>query len=182
MVKGKPADEKPRATSHSGHYDHRSAWGLLANEAVNPTGVNLRTAMALMGDAKIQSQSEAHCDSHRLVVKSQDEDHKRQWAKQKANLHCGEKMLPETMPGGAWNSNWLPQVPYPSTHLTDPSTVVWWARRLEHHQAVLTSLQTSMTANRRCLTWHTASHYGVLEGQYSRSRSHEGWNCQRRHT
>jgi len=34
-----------------------SACGLLANEAVNPTGVNLRTTMALMGNAKIQSHN-----------------------------------------------------------------------------------------------------------------------------
>ena len=46
-----------------------STWGLLANKAASPTGVNLRTAMALMGDTEIQSQSKADCDSHRLVVK-----------------------------------------------------------------------------------------------------------------
>ena len=60
---------------------------------------------------KIQSQSEAHCDSYHLVVELMTT---RREAMGKATSQYGEKkVLPETMPSCAWNSDWLSQVLVP---------------------------------------------------------------------
>ena len=85
-------------------------------------------------------------------------DHKKRWAKQKANLHCGEKMLQKN------DARWCVETKLCSTSALSFST----SGRSQNGCLVdktsgtspncLTSL-TSMTANRHCLTWHSQPVY-----------------------
>jgi len=76
-------------------------------------------------DAKIQTESKAHCDSHRLVIKLKTTRGDKQSERSVSTVRRDAARNDSRW--CVWNWNWLLQVPCPAA---DPRMVVWWARYL----------------------------------------------------